>query len=108
LGAQPQAAVPPCDHDREEKDARREEKRPRAAKPLDETHHDRIDLPVATIITRGKAATKGAERMDDVLEEVLDALEEAAGDVSGEALAQRLGKSRTAIWQWIAELRRLG
>lgn len=38
-------------------------------------------------------------------EVILQALAKADGPVSGEALSRAVGKSRTAIWQWIKELR---
>jgi len=39
---------------------------------------------------------------------ILQALSSAEGPVSGEALSRAVGKSRTAIWQWIKELREDG
>src|SRR5690606_27602910 len=37
--------------------------------------------------------------------QILKALSEAEGYVSGEALSRAAGRSRTAVWQWIEELR---
>lgn len=37
--------------------------------------------------------------------EILKALSAAEGYVSGQALSRSVGKSRTAVWQWIEELR---
>lgn len=41
-------------------------------------------------------------------ERVLEALQRAGGYVSGEAISAELQKSRTAVWQWIAQLREAG
>ena len=38
-------------------------------------------------------------------EEVLRALGESSGYVSGEEISRAVGKTRTAVWQWIEELR---
>lgn len=41
-------------------------------------------------------------------ERVLEELSRAGGHVSGEAISAKLKKSRTAVWQWITELREAG
>src|SRR5690606_21338265 len=43
--------------------------------------------------------------MSRLKQEVLRLLGEAQNPVSGEDLRRTLGKSRTAVWQWIEELR---
>jgi len=41
-------------------------------------------------------------------ERVLEELDRAGGYVSGEAISAKLQRSRTAVWQWISELREAG
>ena len=43
--------------------------------------------------------------MSFLKQEILKVLSAAEGYVSGEALSRSVGKSRTAVWQWIEELR---
>lgn len=45
------------------------------------------------------------ERMSLLKQELLRLLDQGDRPVSGEALSRMLGKSRTAVWQWIEELR---